>query len=165
MKTTITDFAPELAWLLPITYQILRMTSLTVYETVCQINLEGSRGLAGGYRPDSDIDLTLIVDRQKLPAHEPERGELLREVLETTLSHWNVPLSIYLDLAVVFDKGDCCDMRCFNERSWKAAVIRGRGVDCFGIYKIQRGFDGYVESGVLLEKMYPMLTIWRREPD
>ncbi|MFN8448068.1 MAG: hypothetical protein U0521_05645 [Anaerolineae bacterium] len=42
-------------------------------------------------------------------------------------------------------------------------MIGGRGVDCFGIYKIQRGFDGYVESGVELKKVYPMLTIWRRE--
>ena len=61
-----------------------RLASTLVY----QVTLEGSRGLAGGHRPDSDIDLTLIVDVAHLPPAEPERAELLRAVLQTTLSNW-----------------------------------------------------------------------------
>jgi hypothetical protein len=127
---------------------------------VYQVNLEGSRGLAGGCRADSDIDFSLLVDLQKLPPAEPERGQLLREVLETTLNHWRSPVDV--DLAAVFDKGDCCGLRCFNERNWNDDVIQGRGIDCFGIFKIQRGFDRYVETGVELKRIYPTLIIWRR---
>lgn len=158
---TITDFLPELALCLPETYQILRSGNLTVADAVYQVTLEGSRGLAGGYRADSDIDLTLIVDAKELPSAEPERSQLLREVLQTTLHQWRSPID--LDIAAVFDKGNCCGLRCFNEHTWNDAVIQGRGIDCFGIFKIQHGFDGYVESGVLLEKVYPMLLIWRRD--
>ena len=157
---TILTFLPELESLLSETSQILRAANLTVHEVVRQITLEGSRGLAGGFRPDSDIDLTLIADAAQLPAAEPERAQLLRAVLQTTRSAWRSPVEV--DLAVVFDKGDCCGLRCFDQRHWDDAIIRGRGVDCFGIYKTQRGFDGYVESGVQLEKVYPILVIWRR---
>lgn len=156
---TITEFFPELAALLPGTHDILRSGHLTVHDAVRQITLEGSRGLAGGCRAESDVDLTLIVD--SLPDGEPERGRLLRAVLQTTLDQWQSPVD--LDIAAVFDTGDCCGLRCFDERVWNDTVSGGRGVDCFGIYKIQRGFDGYVESGVELAKVYPMLVIWRRD--
>lgn len=161
MPLTIPTFLPELEILLPEAGEILRAANLTVHEGVRQVTLEGSRGLAGSFRPDSDIDLTLIVDAAQLPYGEPERAALLRDVLRLTLDHWRSPVD--LDLAAVFDKGGCCGLRCFDQRDWDDAVIRGRGVDCFGIYKIQRGFDGYVESGVRLDKAYPMLVIWRRE--
>ena len=128
---------------------------------MCGINLEGSRGLAGGCRTDtSDVDLTLIVDAALLPAAEPERADLLRAVLHTTLDAWRG--SVDLDSAAVFDIGGCCDLRCLDQRGWDDAIIRGRGIDCFGVYKIQRGFDGYVAQGVELARMYPMLAIWRR---
>ena len=130
-------------------------------SVVTQVTLEGSRGLAGGCRPDSDVDLTLVVDAAQLPTTEPERAHLLRAVLHTTLDAWRSPVDV--DLAAVFDIGGCCGLRCFDQRDWDDAIIRGRGVDCFGIYKVQRGFDGYVKSGVELKKVYPMLVIWRQE--
>lgn len=157
---TITEFPPELAELLPETLAILRGAHLTIPDIVTQITLEGSRGLAGGANIDSDLDLTLLVDAARLPTSEPERGDLLRAVLQITLDAWRSPVD--LDLAAVFDLGTCCGLRCFNERAWNDAIIRGRGVDCFGVYKIQRGFNGYVTSGVELAQMYPLVTIWRR---
>lgn len=159
---TIDTFLPELESLLPETYQILRDANLVVHDAVRGVNLEGSRGLAGGARPDSDVDLTLIVDAALLPATEPERANLLRAVLQTTLDAWESPVD--LDTAAVFDTGGCCGLRCLDQRQWDDAVVRGRGVDCFGTYKVQRGFDGYVDIAVQLALMYPMLAIWRREP-
>lgn len=155
----IATFLPELEALLPQTCEILHAANFTVHDAVRQVTLEGSRGLAGGNRPDSDIDLTLIVD--SLPPAEPERAQLLHDVLQVTLDQWRSPIDP--DLAAVFDKGDCCGLRCFDQPQWDDAIIRGRGTDCFGIYKIQRGFDGYVESGVQLAKVYPILVIWRRD--
>lgn len=162
MPQLIATFLPELESLLPETHAILAHANLVVHDAVRQVALEGSRGLAGGCRPDSDVDLTLIVDAARLPAAEPMRADLLRGVLLTTLDAWNSPVD--LDTAAVFDKGDCCGLRCFDQRQWDDAIVGGRGLDCFGIYKIQRGFNGYVTSGVELRKMYPMLVIWRREP-
>jgi hypothetical protein len=143
-----------------VTARILQAANLTVHDLVMQVTLEGSRGLGNYAHPDSDIDLTLIVDAARLPTHEPERADLLRAVLNTTLDHWRSPVDV--DLAAVFDLGTCCGLRCFSQREWNDAIIRGRGVDCFGLYKVQRGFDGYVTSGVVLAKVYPILTIWRR---
>ena len=35
--------------------------------------------------------------------------------------------------------------------------------DCIGIYKTQKGFNGFVpDIGVLMEKVYPILVIWKR---
>ncbi len=157
---TITAFLPELAELLPETARILRQANLTIHDIVTQVTLEGSRGLAGGAHPGSDVDLSLVVDAAKLPAAEPERANLLRAALQTTLDYWQSPIDV--DLAAVFDLGTCCGLCCFSERAWNDAVIRGRGLDCFGIYKVQRDFDGYVTSGVELAKVYPILTIWQR---
>ncbi len=157
---TINDFAPELQVSLPDTYRILREAHLTVHDAVYQVTLEGSRGLAGGCHSTSDVDLTLLADVSRLPTTEPERAQMLREILQTTLAHWQSPIDV--DLAAVFDKGGCCGLRCFNERTWNESIIQGRGLDCFGIYKVQRGFDGYVDSGVRLEMVYPMMVIWRR---
>ncbi len=156
---TITEFLPALADLLPETHAILAHANLVVHDAVIGVTLLGSRGLAGGCRPDSDVDLSLMVDARRLPAGEPARADLLREVLQTTLAAWRG--SVDLDTAAVFDTGGCCGLRCFNTRDYDAGIIGGRGIDCFGIYKIQRGFDGYVTDGVRLDAMYPMLAIWR----
>ncbi len=157
---TITEFLPDLAALLPETQAILANANLTIHDAVIGVNLEGSRGLAGDCRPDSDVDLTLIVDAGKLPISEPDRADRLRAVLRTTLDQWRG--SVELDTAAVFDHGGCCGLHCLDQRGWDDAVIGGRGIDCFGVYKIQRGFDGYVAQGVELARMYPMLAIWRR---
>lgn len=160
MARTITEFLPELAVQLPVTADLLHNSRLVIHDAVCQITLLGSRGLANTYRPDSDIDLSLMVDVTLMPKAEPERADFLRTVLEITLSQWQSPVDV--DLAAVFDKGDCCGMRCFNQLNWNDAVIANRGEDCFGIYKMQRGFNSYVTQGVRLAPMYPMLAIWRQ---
>ena len=116
--------------------------------------LEGSRGLSGNSHAGSDIDLSLVVDRAFLPASDPDRAELLRSLLRTTLDSWRG--EVELDIAAVF--GD--DLRLFALRDYDADVCR---VESFGVYKIQKGFNGYVPAHILdLRKMYPMLTIWHQ---
>ena len=39
-----------------------------------------------------------------------------------------------------------------------------RGVDCFGLYKTQRGYKGLViNAGVQVKLMYPCLVLWRQD--
>ncbi len=153
----ITRFEDTLARLLPETHALLRSANLVLHPAVARITLHGSRGLAGGYRQDSDVDLCLIVDSGRLPP-EPGRAALLRSVLATTLACWQG--RVEADLAAVFDARGC-GLRCF-ERAQHVELDCGGGVDCFGLYKVQRGFDGYAAgSGLQVGLMYPCLTIWR----
>lgn len=163
MARTITEYLPELSAQLPATAHLLSASRLVVHDAVIQVTLLGSRGLAGGAHAASDIDLSLMVDPAQLPSTEPQRAHMLHDVLETTLRAWQSPrqMPLDLDLAAVFDKGDCCGMRCFSLRAWDDSVIQGRGDDCFGIYKTQRGFNGCVTEGVRLDQMIPLLPIWR----
>ncbi len=157
---TIIDFTPDFETLLPNAATLIRRSNLVVHDGVAQIFILGSRGLAGRYRADSDVDLSLMVDVQQLPERDPDKEQFLRKLLETTLNQWQGPVD--LDLAVVFDTFDCCGLRCFQTRFYDRAIIRDRGTDCFGIYKVQRGFNGYVKQGVQLARMYPLLRIWHR---
>jgi predicted nucleotidyltransferase len=59
-----------------------------LHPAVERVVLSGSCGLDGRPRPDSDVDLSMVVARDALPAGEPEREQLLRSVLEATLSTW-----------------------------------------------------------------------------
>lgn len=157
---TIVDFDPDFERLLPEAYTLIRRSNLVVHDAVEQIFLLGSRGLGGGYRPDSDVDLSLMVNVQQLPGRDPDREHLLRNVLDTSLSQWQG--SVETDFAAVFDTSDCCGLRCFQTRDYDPEIIRDRGIDCFGTFKIQRGFNGYVTQGVQLARMYPLLRIWHR---
>jgi hypothetical protein len=157
---TIANFDPDFERLLPEAYALVRRTNLVIHDSVEQIFILGSRGLAGGHRAESDIDLSLMVDAHQLPDRDPEREQFLKSVLKTTLSHWQG--AVETDVAAVFDTFNCCGLKCFQMRSYDSEIIRDRGVDCFGIYKIQRGFNGYVTQGVQLSQMYPLLRIWHR---
>jgi hypothetical protein len=157
---TITDFDPDFERLLPDVSALLQRSNLVVHNGVEQVFILGSRGLAGGFHAESDVDLSLMVNMQQLPEREPDREQFLRQVLNTTLSHWQGPVET--DLAAVFDIFTCCGLRCFQTRDYDPAIIGNRGTDCFGIYKIQRGFNGYVTQGVQLAPMYPLLRIWHR---
>lgn len=151
------DFRPQLAVRLPETYALLRASNLTVHTHVSSVILHGSRGLAAKYRSDSDIDLSLIVD---LPADGARHINLLASVYQTTRESWKS--SVELDLAVVFDKRGC-GLKCFDENTWNAELCHIGGTDCFGLYKLGKGFDGLVtQSGVQVERMYPCLKIWER---
>ncbi len=155
----VMDFEPWLASSLPKTYALLRASNLTLHPGVSRIVLHGSRVLAGGYRSDSDIDLSLLVDLHA-GITAPELPVLLRDVLETTLINWQNPIEA--DLAAVFDVRSC-GLKCFERTAWDAQLCEFGGIDCFGLYKIQKGFNGFVtNAGVQVKKMYPCLKIWQR---
>lgn len=156
MKTL--EFEPSMIALLPATYAVLQSSNLTLHPAASHVVLHGSRGLAGGYRPDSDLDLSFIVD---VPPElsQPDREQLLRDVWDTTCDHWQS--SVELDLALTFDTRGC-QLRCFDQSQWDTALCGG-GVDCFGLYKVMRGFTGLVtNAGVQVQRMLPCSVIWRR---
>jgi hypothetical protein len=143
--------------ILPETYALLRSSNLTVHRCVRSIVLHGSRGLANRYRPNSDIDLSLVVNLA-LQAHS-ESLQLLQAIYETTCNHWSS--NIELDLAVVFNINKC-QLRCFDQNKWDPEICAKSGTDCFGLYKIGKGFNGLVtHAGVEVKRMYPCLTIWQ----
>ena len=160
----VRKYEDQLIALLPETHGLLCMANFIVHPSVSMITLHGTRGLARGYRPDSDIDLSLIVDVNEL-ATDLELGVLLRDVLDTTLSFWRSPVEA--DLAAVYDTQGC-GLACFGRTSLEECACSPAGVDCFGVYKIQKGYDGFVvDAGLDVRRMYPCLTIWRktgREP-
>jgi predicted nucleotidyltransferase len=157
----LTVFAPELARLLPETHALLQAAHLVVHPAVGRVVLTGSRGVRGAPRPDSDVDLSLVVAGAALPADEPTREQLLRAVLETTLSAWRGPVEC--DLAAVYDERGC-DLLCFSGQRDAAPECPGGGGCRFGIYKLQKGFAGDVPWAIIeLPKIYPLLEIWRRE--
>jgi len=92
------------------------VASLHLPKSACSgqgIILHGSRGLAGGYRPDSDVDLSLIVSSNQLP-NGLELDGFLRKVIETTLDYWQSTIEAYL--AAIFDTKNC-DLKCgFTDR-------------------------------------------------
>jgi hypothetical protein len=150
------NFEPGFAQALPKTYTLIRSANLIVHPAVSRVTLHGSRGLANCHRPNSDIDLSLIVD---LP-QTTDLERLLPEVLETTLSYWQA--DIELDLAVILDIRNC-KLACFEQTIWDERFCQVGGVDCFGLYKIQKGFTGFVaNAGIQVKLMYPCLKIWQR---
>ena len=99
----VTDF-PQLAALCTETAWLLRAAALAVHPRVTAITLHGSRGPAGGYRPDSDVDMCLIVDTTVM-TKRAEPTALLRSVLDTTLTHWQG--TVEADLAAAYDRQGC----------------------------------------------------------
>ena len=156
--TRILNFDPTFAEMLPETCAILRAANLTVHPYVSRIVLHGSRGLAGGFRPDSDIDLSLIVS---IPSGvgKSELEPLLHSTFETTFSAWQSPIEP--DLAIIFETRTCF-LKCFEQTTWVENFCHLGGVDCFGLYKVQKGFNGLVTHvGIQVKRMYPCLQIWR----
>jgi hypothetical protein len=150
------NFEPYFAEVAPETYELIMSANLEVHPGVTSIILHGSRGLAGDPRPDSDIDLSLLID--KLPRLDIERE--LQEVLNETLDHWRGPIE--LDLAVIFDIQNC-GLKCFEYTTWNKRVCQAEGIDCFGLYKTQKEFHGLVtDAGIQVRLMYPCLKIWQR---
>jgi len=153
----INDLKLQLKTLFPQTCTLLASANLVVDESVSRIILHGSRGPKGGFRPDSDIDFSLIIDSTELSG--PELEAHLDNVSKTTLSHWNSQTE--LDLAVIFDIRNC-GLKCFDTSVWNKDVCKQGGTDCFGIYKTQRGFNGLVvNAGIQVRLMYPCIKIWQ----
>jgi predicted nucleotidyltransferase len=157
--TRILDFSPTFAQCLPATHALLQAANLVVHPSVARIVLHGSRGLAGGARPDSDIDLSLIVELSA-SLETTKLEHLLRSVFETTFQAWQA--EIEPDLAVIFETRACA-LHCFSQTNWHDDLCNIGGLDCFGLYKVQKGFIGLLtNAGIQIRRMYPCLEIWRR---
>lgn len=151
-------FSPAFVQRLPGTHALLKDAHLTIHPAVERIVLHGSRGPSGGSRPNSDLDLSLVVN---LPAQLLSTGlePFLQTVLETTLNAWHS--DVELDLAVVFETRACA-LHCFTQTNWQEGICSIGGLDCFGLYKIQKGFTGFVkDAGIEVSRMYPCMEIWR----
>lgn len=158
-KITLLEFNTELASSLPETHALLMASNLKLHPAVSSVVLSGSRGPAGGYRSDSDIDLSLIVDAPQR-ASMRQLQTLLRDVLETTLNNWRC--TVEADLAAVFDIRDC-GLKCFEQTLWDERMCEFGGVDCFGLFKIQKGFNGFVtNAGIQVKRIHPCLKIMRK---
>ena len=83
----VTDLKAELAALCPETARLLQDAAFAVHPRVTAITLHGSRGPRGDYRPDSDVDMCLIVDTTGV-TERAELAALLRAALNTTLGNW-----------------------------------------------------------------------------
>lgn len=152
-------FSPVLAQCLPATYALLQHANLVVHPSVARIVVHGSRGLANCARPDSDMDLSLLVDLSA-PPELAELEPFLHTVFVTTFNAWRS--EVQLDLAVVFETR-ACGLRCFTQTNWRDDFCLIGGLDCFGLYKLQKGFSGLVtHAGIQVKRMYPCLEIWRR---
>ena len=62
MIARLIEFESRAATQLLETYARLQLCNLTFHPRVFRIALHDSHGLGGGYRPDSDIDLCLVVE-------------------------------------------------------------------------------------------------------
>jgi len=156
----VLNFNRELITLLPETYRLLKGANLVVHHSVSRITLHGTRGLLGGYRDDSDLDLCLIAETKRSPSRV-DFGSLLREVFETTLNHWQG--DIELDHAVAFDTMTC-DLKCFDRTHFDERECQKLRTGCLGMYKIGKGLNGFVPGEFMeVELMYPCLLIWRNE--
>ena len=157
--TKIVHFVPELNNLLPGTLKLLQSSNLVLHDNVSGVVMHGSRGLKGGARPGSDLDLSLIVDCATRLRPDELPG-LLQQVTETTLTNWQG--KVELDLAAVFDVQNC-GLKCFEWRAWDEGPCLQGGAGCFGLFKTQKGFKGLVtDAGVQVRLMYPCLKIWSR---
>lgn len=156
----VTIFAPTLGRLLPQTYAIVRAARLVLHPAVERVILTGSRGIGGQPRPDSDVDLILVIARDALPAEGPEREKLLSAVIEVTVHMWQG--TVECDLAAVYE-WRACGLTCLAGQRATAPVC-GNAEHCrFSIYKLQKGFSGDVPWAIIeLERMYPVLEIWQR---
>lgn len=159
--TSTLNYLPEIETLLPETAALLKESALVVHPGVSRIVVSGSRGVRGNFRPDSDLDLSLIIDSAMLPSDDPDRARFLRDVLDMTLQNWQSRADV--DLAAVFSPDGGDGLRLFELRDYDAAALEAVGRSSIGLYKTQKGFAGYVPNEVLdFEKIYPLLTIWRR---
>lgn len=155
---SILEFESSFTTLLPETHTLLAESNLTVHSSISRIILHGSRGPAQRNRPDSDIDLSLIVE---IDPTQPDLEGTLHQVFDTTKQTWKG--SVELDLAVVFDT-QACGLKCFEHAAWTEGICPCGGVDCFGLYKIGKGFNGLVEhAGIQVRQMYPCIKIWQRK--
>lgn len=154
----VRSFHPQVRDRLPETLRLLAAGGLVLHDAVARVTVHGSRGLAGSPRPDSDVDLGLVVDTAAFQTAD-EPNALLNDVLTTTIDAWRG--SAELDLAAVFDRRGC-GLSCLAIEGFDFAACPATA-GCLGVYKLQRGFSGIVDpAGIDCRKMQPCLTIWER---
>ena len=156
----IQNFDSQLAMTLPETFELLRSAHLAVHDSVSRITVHGSRGLARNSHPGSDIDLSLLIEEVPPEAIQRELEAHLQAVFDVTRSHWQSPVEA--DLAIIFDFR-ACGLACFEQTAWHEGLCQLGGVDCFGLFKMQKSFHGLVtDAGIQIKRMYPCLKIWQR---
>ena len=120
--------------------------------------VSSSRGPSNCYHSKSDIDISMILDKEMV--NNPLQCENdLSEIIELTINNWNSPIEI--DIALLFSINSC-DFECFYKFPNKHRC-RIKSHDCFGIYKIQKEFEGFVPKiGIDVDKVFPIRIIWSR---
>ena len=160
MKTlVIDDLIPCLESSLPETYRLLRASRIAVHPSVRKITLHGSRGPAGGFRPDSDIDLGIVTNVVTTEPEDEMAGSILAEVLKTCLENSEFPVEA--DLAAIYDRKEC-GLRCYDANDYPQLICPKEETGCIGIYKIQKGFSGFVPPISEVKEAYPLITLWER---
>jgi hypothetical protein len=155
--TPIEAFHPHLRARCPATHAVLVEGRLVLHDAVERVTLHGSRGHGGRPRTDSDVDLALRVSDSALRS-APDPAALLRAVLTTTLERWCGALE--LDLAAVFDRGGC-GLGCLTDPAFDVAGCTSNG--SLGVFKVQRGFDGFVEAAAVdCRRLQPIVLVWAR---
>ena len=156
----IQNFDSRLAITLPETFELLRSAHLVVHDSVSRITLHGSHGLARNAHAASDIDLSLLVEDVPPEVTRSELETHLQAIFDVTQSHWQSPVEA--DLAIIFDLREC-GLACFEQTAWLEGLCRLGGLDCFGLFKMQKGFHGLMtNAGIEVRRMYPCIKIWQR---
>ena len=114
---------------------------------------------AGGYHDGSDIDLCLVTDITVTHPEDKKAGKLFKEVLQTSLDNSECPVE--LDLAAIFDMKKC-GLTCFNIDNIRQLECLEASTGCMGVFKTQKGFNGFVPPITNVRDMYPLTTIWER---
>jgi hypothetical protein len=153
----IKEFSPELKEKLPETYKILKASGIHINPHVKKITLHGSRGPAGNFRANSDIDLCLVTDIDIRLVPEEHLDALLMRVLLTTRQTLKFPVKP--DVAVIFDHLGC-GLYCFSVEKYKNLKCRNDADGCMGVFKLDETWKGILPPITKVEKMYPYLTIW-----
>lgn len=129
-------------------------------EIRCERRPQRSQRPLGSDQWKSDLDLSLIYNPPEPPVIDETLGALFHEILHTTLDSWRG--EVELNLAVIFPLR-ACGLACFQVTHYDPSICPQGGMDCFGIYKIQKGFSGFVlNAGIQVERMYPCFTIWSK---
>jgi predicted nucleotidyltransferase len=145
---------------LPETYRIMKATNLNFYPNVVKVTVHGSRGPKGGYKPNSDLDMCLVTDLNEKMLTRELLGKQMRIMLEYTLEDNRGPVE--LDLAIIFDQKGC-GLKCLEVKSYADLKCDKQAKGCMGIYKIQKGYDGFVPPFAEVKDMYPYALIWIKE--
>ncbi len=145
---------------LPKTAEWLAEAGLAVHPSVGQVVLHGSRGMAQNFRIDSDLDISLVVPFPSPPAISEDLEHALLEVADVTWNAWRD--IVQLDLAVVFPRKSC-GLECFERMAYEPEACPKREAGCFGVFKGHAGYHSEFVLNADVSRMYPCITVWKRQ--